>query len=418
MKRRELKNLIKTAAFAAMPDVLSRIDLQTAVIAEAPTRRQRPALRFGLAGVLKVAMVSLVAVFSGILLYNQFREETPVLALETEAEVYGFTMVSATSILSQFSLIDPLSSDLSDLGTVIALADPGNNPTTQESPGPGSNPTTQDNPGPTTDSPTTTNPTTTTTDATATEALVAAQVETVTRYLNAMEIMLAEKTETEYQIVASDTAGYQWLLTYSTVDLLGNTLQYEIRYNETVDPENANRHQIVGIMTFGDVEYALSGSAVIDGETIRTTFRAELDADNYVTVADETDADGQKYRYTLVQNGETTQNVTMRLKREDQKLVATLAWSTAAETAEFRFQKKSTGGLEIRYRYLAGSEEETGTMEVNVEYDQDRETYCYQYAIEAQTGNHMGHSEYSGDRSNKTGMNGHHSGMMGSTGTF
>ncbi len=142
-----------------------------------------------------------------------------------------------------------------------------------------------------------------------------------------------------------------------------------------------------------------------------------IDAGNHLFL-DETDADGQKYRYTLVQNGETTQNVTMRLQRENQKLVATLAWTTEAESAEFRFQKKTTGGLEIRYRYAAGDEEESGTMEVDVEYDTERETYCYQYAVEAQTGNHMGHSEYSGDRSNKTGMNGHHSGMMGSTGSF
>jgi|GEM_PF-2059952 len=418
MKRRELKNLIQNAAIAAMPDVCNRINLQTAVIAEMPEQPTRPQIRFGLSGVLKVAMVSIFAVFSGFFLYNQFRDQTPVLALQTEAEVYGFTMVSATSILSQFSLIDPLSADLTDFGTVIALADPGNNPTTQNAPGPGTNPTTQDNPGPTTDAPTTTNPTTTTTESVVTAALVAAKVETVTRYLNAMEIMLAEKTETEYKIVASETVGYQWLLTYSTIDLLGNTLEYEIRYNEEVDPENANRHLITGVMAFGDVEYAMSGSAVIDGETIRTTFRAELDEDNYVTVSDETDADGQKYRYTLVQNGETTQNVTMRLQRENQKLVATLAWTTEAETAEFRFQKKTTGGLEIRYRYLCGGEEETGKMDVDVEYDQERETFCYQYAVDAQTGNHMGHSEYSGDRSNKTGMNGHHSGMMGSIGSF
>jgi hypothetical protein len=173
----------------------------------------------------------------------------------------------------------------------------------------------------------------------------------VNEYLNTMEVMLAEKSETSYAITASDVEGYAWTLTFTTVDLLGDDLTYTIHYNETVDSEDASRRLVEGVMTMGGNEYALSGTVVTEGETVRTSFTA-VNGDDSIAITDLTDDDGQKYRYELVVGGETTETLTMRLSIEDDSLVSTIAEDTDDESYEFRFRRNDDGtGFTITYRY-------------------------------------------------------------------
>jgi len=381
MKRNELEKMIRHTALADMPDVYAKIDFENAFVADARPRRIRRSPVLTLSFALKAAMVLILAAITGLFILDQLETDPPVvLALETEAEVYGFQMVSATSLLSQFADAD------------IAYAFDGGHPTTQ-SPGPGGPSTT----GPGTDTETTTVP------ATIAEALVTTQIAKITEYLNTMEVMLAEKEDTTYEVAASGVEGYQWTLTFTTVDLLGETLVYRIHYNETADPEDASRRIIDGVMTMGGNEYALHGTVATEGDTVRTAFVAERGNDS-IRITDLTDETGQKYRYDVVKDGADYESLTMKLLREEDSLVATIDHVTETESSNFRFRRTEDGtGFEIRYRYDNGTDVETGRMDVVVDYDEETSSYVYRYGVEAETGPSMGHSDHSGGRTDKTG---------------
>ncbi|HAQ56184.1 MAG TPA: hypothetical protein DCR44_02100 [Acholeplasmatales bacterium] len=361
MNRSDLKKFIKRAALAQMPDVFDRIDLQNAYVAgvpEQPTRRVRP---FNYAFALKAMLVLILATVTGVFVYDQLQPEPPVvLALETEAEIYGFQMVSATSLLSQITA--------TDLALTVKFGDHD----------------------------------TTTAPIQESETLITDQIEKITDYLNTMEVMLAEDDETVYEVTPSDVDGYQWKLTFTTVDLLGNVLTYTIYYNEVLDPEDASRRLIDGVMTMSGDEYSLSGTVTTEGDTVRTRFIAAR-GDDSIEITDLTDADGQKYQYDVTKDGQPYESLHMQLSREDGALVATIDHATATSSAEYRFRRLADGsGFEITYRYEKNGETETGRMGVTVEYDEVSEGYNYQYDVEAQTGSHQGHSSHSGGRTSKT----------------
>jgi len=366
MNRSQLKKSIKRAALAQMPDVFDRIDLENAYVAspERSVRRIRP---FNYAFALKAMIVLILVGVTGVFVYDQLRTEPPlVLALETEAEIYGFQMVSATSLLSQITA--------TELALDVKFGDHD----------------------------------TTTAPIQEADTLVTDQIDQITEYLNTMEVMLAEDDETVYEVTPSDVEGYQWQLTFTTVDLLGNVLTYTIRYNEALDPEDASRRLIDGVMTMGGNEYALAGTVTTQGDAVRTRFIASRDDDS-IEITDLTDADGQKYRYDVEKDGQPYESLDMRLSREDGTLVATISHATATSSAEYRFRRLADGtGFEISYYYEKDGETETGRMGVRVEFDEVNEAYTYQYDVEAQTGSHQGHSSHSGGRTSKTsGASGH-----------
>ena len=360
MNRSQLKKSIKRAALAQMPDVFDRIDLENAYVAspERVVRRIRP---FNYALVLKAMVVLILVGVTGVFVYDQLKPEPPVvLALETEAEIYGFQLVSATSLLSQITATElALDVKFGDHDTTTAPI--------QES-----------------------------------ETLVTDQIDKITDYLNTMEVMLAEADETVYEVTPSDVEGYQWMLTFTTVDLLDNALAYTIHYNEALDPEDAGRRLIDGVMTMGGNEYALSGTVATEGDAVRTRFTASR-GDDSIEITDLTDADGQKYRYDVEKDGQPYESLDLRLSREDGALVATISHETATTSAEYRFRRLDDGtGFEIKYRYEKDGETETGRMGVRVEFDEVNENYRYQYDVEAETGAHQGHSSHSGGRTAKT----------------
>ncbi|MFA5005942.1 MAG: hypothetical protein WC509_00520 [Candidatus Izemoplasmatales bacterium] len=379
MKRQELKRMIRRAALAEMPDVRGKIDLERVPVAPAPEPAPRRLPRFNYAFALKAAMVLLLAALTGIFIYDRLKTDDPVvLALETEAEIYGFQMVSATALLSQFADAD-IAFEPIDFGDGPMTTQPHGGQTT----GPGGN------------DPTTTIPI-------ASDPIVTLKMQKLNEFLNTMEVMLAEKDVTTYEIVEIDVLPYRWQLTFTTVDLLGNALSYEILYNQSADPGDVNRSLIDGVMTMGGDEYALSGAVTAEGETVRTRFTA-VRGDDSITIVDQTDADGQKYLYEVTRDGALYESVQMRLSREDDNLVAAIASETADDSYEFSFRRGEDGaGFMIRYRVEIDGQTEIGRLGVAVAYDEEQGVYRYQYEIDAETGNHAGHSSHSGERTDKT----------------
>lgn len=66
------------------------------------------------------------------------------------------------------------------------------------------------------------------------EILVTEEIDQVDKYLELMETFLGDNNGLSVTILESDRAEYEFLISFTTVDVLGNTIEYIMYYNETV----------------------------------------------------------------------------------------------------------------------------------------------------------------------------------------
>jgi hypothetical protein len=361
MKRNEIKDLIRQAAMKEMPEVLDRIHLENIEIPKSKAAAFRRAIHFSLAKVLRFAMFFLVLGFTSIFVYDYLTQtpEPQVMALSTEAEVYGFQMVSAASFLGT---VTPLSLPITPLST-----DPEND-----------------------------------------DSIIGTKIGDLTIYINIMETLIGDKGALSYTVAESDLPEFAFLLTYDAADLLGNPIKYKIYYNEVPDQTDATKTIIDGIMIKSGIEYQLAGTITDADGTVKTSFKAMLDADNYVLVEDRTTEEGQRYHYTVVENGELANETEIRLVLEENKISAVIDYVDANTEIEYKISKVTNedDSETIKVKYTCknndqADDDENGDIDVGVEYDQASSTYQYRYQVQSNHGNQHESHQYSGNRSDK-----------------
>lgn len=368
MKRNDIRAMIRAKAEQEIPDVFAKIDLAAIQMPEPKKRKVLGSLfrtRFGVA--LQFALVVFVLGFTSILIYQSQLPQPQTQALDSEVEIYGFQMVSAASMLNLQS-ITPLSYSVSPSAIVpLHLSED--------------------------------------TD----DTIISTKIPDLTTYINLMETMIGEKGSLSYQMETSDRPEYAFLLHYSTADLLGNTIEYRIYYNETADQEDANRSRIEGVLIQTDGEYQLRGTIISNEGVRKASFTALIDENNFITVDDQSNDSVQKYRYTRYEEGVLVSENEIKLVLADEHISAVISYQDEKTAFEYKIAKHTdpdSGEETIRVRYSCNSDEseeieEDGDITVSIIEEGSTGIYQYHYAVQTRKGNSNQNHEYSGNRSDK-----------------
>ena len=107
MRYKDIKTLIKSNAIKSMPDVFDKIDLDQIMDDFVPVKKRKKIHTFNLNTVLKFASLLLILTISSIFVINQLlNSDNQVFAMESEAEIIGFSSISAASFLDENEIVD------------------------------------------------------------------------------------------------------------------------------------------------------------------------------------------------------------------------------------------------------------------------------------------------------------------------
>lgn len=159
------------------------------------------------------------------------------------------------------------------------------------------------------------------------------EITDVSKYLETIEKLYASNDDFEV-IDEPIVNGYQRRMRFRTKDLLNQTANYEMVYNQTYNKET-KRFIITGEVKIGERTYPITAEGIKGEKGIIMT--AKKDDSNYV-VLDYTEIDGIHY-YTveLIKNDLSIQKVSIQLSEVDGVKVATLSFIEGESTGTYTF---------------------------------------------------------------------------------
>lgn len=343
MKRRDLYQRIETAVDKAIPDVFSKIDLQSIPLPERPESiRTKPswqqALRYSVSFLVLVGVL-----FLGFQLAFMF-PQTQTHPLETETDILGFQALSAIALVDSDAL-----EELSYQPLLFAF-----------------------------DS---------TTDFTE------AELDTINDYLNMLEMALGNQ-ESAFELIDSDRTEYPVCLRIRRTDLLKQTHEIKVYYQqETADAEIIYQ----GVVTEMEAEYAFSASSQDLTTHQPSFFRLQIDPLNTVTITDNSDETGQKFIFQTLRSGSESATVEIALTATKNQLRASMKLNILNKQIALKVEKnQENNGFNVEYETEKNSEMHKGNMDIQVTYDEVANRYQYHYTIRNRQGNTQ--PDYHGNR--------------------
>ncbi|MBU1144951.1 MAG: hypothetical protein KJ971_03720 [Firmicutes bacterium] len=340
MKTRQIKMLIRETALKEMPEILNKIDLSSIEII--PAFQEENAKPFtSLRRVLTYSFSFLFILVSSVLIFNSL--SNPVspyeAALENETEIIGFQAVSATSLLSE-SFTTPLSLSMtSDTPSILLLG------------------------------------------GIETTSVIESEIDIINKYLNMMEVVIGNKETLLYQSKLSEDDAYQTQISFKSMDLLGNLVQFQLYYNTTQD---GDLELIDGIMIHNEITYTIHGELSNSGEVIQSQFQASIDENNYVIVQDITDTTGQKFLYKIYENASLINESEISLDLTNTSIKAKINTRFQNENCQMNIEKADNGAANSGFsvNYILNNETSlVGQIDVSVEMNQVSGMYQYRYTI-------------------------------------
>lgn len=324
MRNKDVKQLIRKAAFSDMPDVRNRIDLN--VIPEyvdKPIKRSHNPF-FSFNQVLKFASVLLLFGLTSLFVYQQLTNPiVEVMAMETEAELIGFPAISGSSLL--------IESEVSDLSYREAI------PLVE-----------------------TTSPE------------IESYLTQLNPYINAMESMIGDKTSLQYSL-ESNGNDYQYQITYVSSDLLENEVTYVLYYNKTKLADVADAYQLDGVMVIGDRELTLTGRLIQTKTVTKTRWEISTSEDEVLVVDDVTTDRVQQFRYQRFEGDVLQETASLTLKLENNDVSGELSFEDNDTTVTYqmsRYKKNTANAIQIAYALRKGSLIEEGELSVSATEDE------------------------------------------------
>jgi hypothetical protein len=348
VKNNELFHRINEAASRDIPDIIQRIDLANIEIKPVNEPLKKP--HFWLQSTLAYSLSALV-LFIGLLwaMTELSTDNVPnYTPLDTEAEIIGYQTLSSVSLLESSELID-LSFSL------VPLSESLNEP------------------------------------------LIASEIDTINSYINMLEITLGTQNQLTYVLTPSDQSQYQTMISFQGLSLTGEPISYRFYYNVS---DTETERMVSGTISFLGQDYQAEGQISLEQQaTIRSTFKVEIDSDNYVEIDDVSSSTNQQFNYRIVQNGALKNATNIKLNSQSNSLRAELSYQSNDKGIQIEIEKnQAQTGFTVRYRAADGIIE-NGSIVVDVEFDDQSESFRYRYRINDSSGQSQG--QYHGNRKDK-----------------
>lgn len=321
MNKHDIVRQLREQAAQEMPDVLSKINLQTAPIGvkSATPRRLFPVWRsFASAMIVLVFAVATAFVFLS-------QENTSVYALETDAETFGYQILSGAMFLQNEPTIDvdPLSVTLLDESTTLF----------------------EDN------------------------------IDLFNETFAVLESLIGAKDDLVFDLIESDDPDFAQAITAEVTTLDNETYVYTIYLNQTLKKRMSS---FEGEIRFESSSYTFRYVRMTGMELSRLTIENGMDT---LVVSHQENADQtMSFRYQWFQSGESYRMVNLNLIKEDGGIVADLSTVAGQTPLSIRMTKTMVEGvptLRTQYRFGPNGSVESGDVDVVAEYDEIEERVVY-----------------------------------------
>lgn len=300
------------------------------------------------------------------------------------------------------------------------------------------------------------------------EEIIIDEIDEVDQYLEMMESFLGSNNGLGVTALESDREAYDFMISFLTVDVLGNEVEYFMYYNETIfeeeiddDSEVETTTEVVtteevettteelsttrdrqfnfqdadddnvvylltGIIVQGDIEYNLEGKRVVseDGaEMFR--LRSYTDAENCVKVTYMTDAEdgNKKFFYEVKEDNVIISKSRVHVVENDGALNVHLDFADVTQRAKYKFtviEEEGVTLIHVKYDIKpVDGVRETGNIHIEVTIDPDTGETVYTYKIletqqNGQMNKYKAEKEKRHDKSNRfSNQNGNGNGNSG-----
>jgi hypothetical protein len=289
------------------------------------------------------------------------------------------------------------------------------------------------------------------------EVLVEEEIDEIDQYLQLMEQFLGDNNGLSVNVLESDREAFDFLVSFTTVDVLGNPITYYLYYNETVydgnddvdddltttevvtteeevttteeevttteetteeattqaDPvaqqertfyfeeaDDANvTYLLQGVIVNGEVEYSVEGKRLEfeDGSIVNRLF-AYLDRDNFVKVSYKLDPEDSKTKFffEVKENGIIINKSRVLVVEEDGSTVVHLQLEDETQKAKYSFNIIEEDGvtlIHIKYDIRVDGESRE-TGNIHIQVTEDPETGELVYTYRIVEGKQGGQYQY------------------------
>ncbi len=346
MRKKEIINIIRTSVISMVPEQKPLFDINKIEFESLQVSLLSPRPRYFPGLALKAVLTSLVILLSTAFLYvawNKTPEDQTDPAWDGKEQIYTFSAVSATNLLY---------ASLSETGNLPIMQPMALKPLDSNG------------------------------------LLVMDSLGSLNKYLNTIEDLIGKRDAMSFDSMESDRQDYQVKLVFSTVDLLGNPIQYTMYYNETI--EDSEMTSFSGILLFKGLEFLLEGSQTTSDEETKMeliAYSSALNKADYVKVEHKIENEQQTFEYEFVMDGEIVQSSELKIENEEEDLKIELLMEEGESSCSFEITRISEEGedyLKVEYDIQTLSENEKGEILVTVIINEISQTSVYHYFVSSE----------------------------------
>ncbi len=364
MRDKDIKALLKSTMESQIPDVLSRIDLQSIDILDAPKPRFNAIFKERFASIALTLIATTMLIVGLISLGRTPNNPIEIPMTLTAEKTYSFSAISSSTLLNAIDL------ELNQTQNMILLSSMMNQETHMKQ-----------------------------------------RVALLNPYFNMIELFISsDESLTFSDPVASTLSGYTYQVSYEIVSLNNETATYVFHYNET---QSGNETLTEGVLVLEQQSFYLEGTKVVIGEkTIITTktYNNPLLKDlQYVEFISTEVANTQWFDYGVYINGDQIESAEVRLETIGENLRIRLTYEHELDDIEvdikaMRVLDNGIAKIRAEYEYQGDDFEEKGSILVSVEVDPILNTNEYRYEITNSKGEkddfmgNRGHHDYGKDK--------------------
>ncbi|MCV2232106.1 hypothetical protein [Paracholeplasma manati] len=364
MRDKDIKALLKSTMESQIPDVLSRIDLQSIDILDAPKPRFNAIFKERFASIALTLIATTMLIVGLISLGRTPNNPIEIPMTLTAEKTYSFSAISSSTLLNAIDL------ELNQTQNMILLSSMMNQETHMKQ-----------------------------------------RVALLNPYFNMIELFISsDESLTFSDPIASTLSGYTYQVSYEIVSLNNETATYVFHYNET---QSGDETLTEGVLVLEQQSFYLEGTKVVNGEkTIITTktYNNPLLKDlQYVEFISTEVANTQWFDYGVYINGDQIESAEVRLETIGENLRIRLTYEHELDDIEvdikaMRVLDNGIAKIRAEYEYQGDGFEEKGSILVSVEVDPILNTNEYRYEITNSKGEkddfmgNRGHHDYGKDK--------------------
>lgn len=206
-------------------------------------------------------------------------------------------------------------------------------------------------------------------------------VETITPYLDLVEKFLGNNNGLSVSTEVSDREGFSEMMSFQTVDILGNPTTYKIYYEMTLlveddedeDEDEEQEYEIHGLLIYANNEYQIYGRKEIEEDEEKIKFKASLDEFTYVESVYEIEEDEYKFKFKTYINGDLVSESIIKVEHEDNELKIELEYIENSNMGDFEFKYETEDGetvLKIEFKTVINGIFSEGEIKVFVIIDE------------------------------------------------